>query len=483
MIETSDALVEAKEKLQKQDEVLDQILSSAISVGVIVEKTKITRKGKKVDVYLTFYQGSLVTLLADSRLLLEPGNVVQIFSDPMGTLSIVEKLEDVFLTNAVIGTVIEVLSEQNSILVEVDGKKKTLYPGKVEDLEPSQEVLVYGETLIIGKFKSLNSQSQNVEPTGVSWDDIGGLTKAKEQLIEAIENPIKFKELYRAYNQKPSKGALLFGPPGNGKTMLGKAIATSLAKMYNSSTPGFFYVKGPELLSKWVGESEASIRHLFKQADEFYRTNHVPAVIFIDEAESILSRRGSGRSSDVDKTIVPTFLIEMDGVQESKTIVILATNRPEMLDSAIVREGRIDNKIRIGNPDRETAKAIIGLNLRGVLVGGSVEGLEDTFLDTLYSDDFPLYNLTLSNHSDIQFGLKNIVSGAMITNIVQSAINNAIKRDIKSGLKEPSGVNKSDMKLAIINLYNSHRDLYHNEQLEDFKETLNELTITNIKKA
>jgi proteasome-associated ATPase len=261
------------------------------------------------------------------------------------------------------------------------------------------------------------------EATKISWDDIGGLYSAKEQMIEAVEQPMLHPEIYEAYSQEPIKGVLLYGPPGCGKTLLGKAAATSIAASHGAeASTGFIYVKGPEVLSKWVGESEAKIRQLFAMARDHKAETGYPAVIFIDEADALLGRRGRGVSSSVQGTIVPSFLAEMDGLDDTGALVLLATNMPNTLDPAVVRPGRIDRKIKISRPDRDSAKEILEIHLKN-------KPLYD--LDTSSAVDVVL-DLVFSPVTTIQDGpMAEVLNGAMLEGIVSRAISLAIKADIK----------------------------------------------------
>jgi proteasome-associated ATPase len=252
--------------------------------------------------------------------------------------------------------------------------------------------------------------------------------------------------------------------------MLGKALATSLATHYGTNVSSFFYVKGPELLSQFVGVAEQNIRNLFSTARAFFKENGFPPVIFIDEAESILSRRGSGKSSDVEKTIVPQFLTEMDGITESNVIVVLASNRPDMIDSAILREGRIDKKIRIDNPDMETARAIIALNLKRTSLADPMGSVENSFIDEIFSERYPLYEVYTEREEKMLLHLRDITSGATLANIVSSSISNAINRDIRDKVKKATGIRCEDAVYAVNNLYEQHKGYKHIEQLDHFAE-------------
>ncbi len=193
-----------------------------------------------------------------------------------------------------------------------------------------------------------------VEVPNVRWDDIGGLKHAKQELMEAVEWPLKYPEVFNAVNIKPPKGILLYGPPGTGKTLLAKAVA-------NESNANFISVKGPELLSKWVGESEKHVREMFRKARQV-----APCVLFFDEIDSLAPRRGSGSDSHVTERVVSQLLTELDGMEELKDVVVIAaTNRPDMIDPALLRPGRIERHIYIPPPDKEARKEIFRIHLRG----------------------------------------------------------------------------------------------------------------------
>ncbi len=193
-----------------------------------------------------------------------------------------------------------------------------------------------------------------VEVPNVKWSDIGGLDKAKQELMEAVEWPLKYPEVFNAANIKPPKGILLYGPPGTGKTLLAKAVA-------NESNANFISVKGPELLSKWVGESEKHVREMFRKARQV-----APCVIFFDEIDSLAPRRGSSADSHVTERVVSQLLTELDGLEELKDVVVIAaTNRPDIVDPALLRPGRIERHIYIPPPDKEARKEIFKIHLRG----------------------------------------------------------------------------------------------------------------------
>ena len=193
-----------------------------------------------------------------------------------------------------------------------------------------------------------------VEVPKVKWEDIGGLENAKQELKEAVEWPLKYPELFRTTNIKPPKGILLYGPPGTGKTLLAKAVA-------NESNANFISVKGPELLSKWVGESEKHVRDMFRKARQV-----APCIIFFDEIDSLAPRRGGVGDSHVTERVVSQLLTELDGLEELRDVVVIAaTNRPDLIDPALLRPGRIERHVYIPLPDKEARKEIFKIHLRG----------------------------------------------------------------------------------------------------------------------
>ncbi|AEA46762.1 CDC48 family AAA ATPase [Archaeoglobus veneficus] len=193
-----------------------------------------------------------------------------------------------------------------------------------------------------------------VEVPKIRWEDIGGLEHAKQELKEAVEWPLKYPEVFETVDIKPPKGILLFGPPGTGKTLLAKAVA-------NESNANFISVKGPELLSKWVGESEKHVREMFRKARQV-----APCVLFFDEIDSLAPRRGGGADSHVTERVVSQLLTELDGMEELKDVVVIAaTNRPDIVDPALLRPGRIERHIYIPPPDKKARKEIFKIHLRG----------------------------------------------------------------------------------------------------------------------
>ena len=364
-------------------------------------------------------------------------------------------------------------------LVDFQGNRKTVFAGKFAGkLEASGKVVLDASgTVIIGNF-GLEDDSFSVDQaTQVSWDDICGQEEAKNRFMDALEKPMRYPQHYQFFGKKPPSGVLLYGPPGCSKTMFGKAIFTSItatcAAKGAKASQGFILVSGPEILDKYVGVPEATIRHIFARARKFYEKTNIRPVIFLDEAESILAKRDSGISSDVLRTIVPAFLAEMQGVRQSGAIVILATNKPESLDYAAIREGRIDVKLRIGRPDRKAAREIFLKNMKNVPVSETTtsEKLADTFAAQLFSDKRVIYEIervgAAGENTTVHFALADIVSGAMVPVVVEEAKRLALERELAKP-QATEGVRPEDVVAGVESVYRQSFASDHAEALRDF---------------
>jgi proteasome-associated ATPase len=294
------------------------------------------------------------------------------------------------------------------------------------------------------------------EVPDVSYNDIGGLGRQIEQIRDAVELPFLHKELYREYALRPPKGVLLYGPPGCGKTLIAKAVANSLAKKMaevrgddaREAKSYFLNIKGPELLNKFVGETERHIRLIFQRARE-KASEGTPVIVFFDEMDSIFRTRGTGVSSDVETTVVPQLLSEIDGVEGLENVIVIgASNREDMIDPAILRPGRLDVKIKIERPDAESAQDIFSKYLTEKLpvhaddlaeFGGDrtlcINAMIDKVVDRMYAeiDDNRFLEVTYANGDKEVMYFKDFNSGAMIQNVVDRAKKNAIKSVLETG--------------------------------------------------
>ncbi|HLC56176.1 MAG TPA: AAA family ATPase [Candidatus Nanoarchaeia archaeon] len=283
------------------------------------------------------------------------------------------------------------------------------------------------------------------------WNNIGGLEKAICDIRGEIEEPFLHRDIFNRYGQGPAKGILLYGPPGCGKTMIAKSIAYNLAKLTGNGAGHFISVKGPEILDKFVGNSEANIRRIYGAARDEAKESNVPTVVFIDEAESIMKARGSGISTDVYDSIVPQFLAEMSGLNggDYEVVTVLATNREDIIDPAILRDGRVDIKIRIPRPDRKGAEQIFKIYLKDRPMRGlmaSTKGLVEEIVERIYDDETAAYNIISPTGIIGSFGYQNLISGAMIKGIIDRGCKSAIRREIEGGKK---GLEKEDLYRAV----------------------------------
>jgi transitional endoplasmic reticulum ATPase len=223
-----------------------------------------------------------------------------------------------------------------------------------------------------------------VEVPDVKWEDVGGLGNVKQTLVEAVEWPLKYPDLFQQTKSKPPKGVLLYGPPGTGKTLVAKALA-------NESEVNFISIKGPELISKYVGESERGVREVFRKAKQAS-----PCILFFDEFDSLVPERGLGADSQSTERVISQFLTELDGLEELKGVLVLAaTNRKDLIDSAILRPGRFDFIIEVPLPDEEARRAIFMIHTRGRPLAGDVdiqlltqetEGLAGSDIEAIYRE-------------------------------------------------------------------------------------------------
>lgn len=333
-------------------------------------------------------------------------------------------------------------------------------------IEKGERVIVDASMAhVIGTLGKPEAAYAYTPKTSVSWDDIGGQEEAKAGLREAIELPISHPKLFAAYGMQPCKGVMLSGPPGTGKTLLAKAAATSIARAYGKdASTGFIYVKGPELLSTWIGRSEAGIRDLFAAARKHKDRTGYQAVVFMDECDALLGARDRGHNVTLNATIVPQFLAEMDGLDESAAIFILATNRPDMLDHAVVREGRVDRKIRVGRPTRDDTRLIFEIHLRNRPLAGS--GHAEVATEALFSEGMVVRDYGGGN----VLRLRDFVNGALIAASVKAASTAAILRDIETGHRKAGGIRPEDIVRALERSMAGIADTDHREVVRELAE-------------
>jgi len=322
------------------------------------------------------------------------------------------------------------------------------------------------------------------EVPDIGYDDIGGLGAQIETIKDAVELPYLYAEYYKEHQLSPPKGVLLYGPPGCGKTMIAKAVANNLAEKISEKRgekiQGYFLnIKGPELLNKYVGETERKIREIFVKAKE-KANEDVPVVVFFDEMDALFRTRGTGISSDVESTIVPQLLAEIDGVEGLRNVIVIgASNRQDLIDPAILRPGRLDVKIKIERPDQSGATDIFKKYLTTELPiaesevrsAGGLEAAGDamtaTVVDAMYraADENRFLEVTYANGEKELLYFRDFASGAMIESIVRRAKKLALKRYINRGDK---GITSTDLVTAVREEFKENEDLPNTSNPDDW---------------
>jgi proteasome-associated ATPase len=320
----------------------------------------------------------------------------------------------------------------------------------------------------------------------ITYEDIGGLEGQIEAIRDAVELPFLYAELFQEHQLEAPKGVLLYGPPGCGKTLIAKAVAKSLADKVRERTGRedarsyFLNVKGPELLNKYVGETERQIREIFQRAKERSEEG-LPVIVFFDEMDSIFRTRGTGISSDVESTIVPQLLSELDGVETLKNVIVIgASNREDLIDPAILRPGRLDVKIKIERPTAEQAKDVMSKYLHPVVpihpdevdrhagdVQVAVARMVERTVEQMYepSERNRFLEVTYASGDKEILYFKDFNSGAMIENIVRRAKKDAIKRFLSTGEK---GIKTDDLLTAIRDEFKENEDLPNTTNPDDW---------------
>jgi len=456
-----DTIVEATRMIEKLEEVVKKVTSPANRIGTFLEAT--SRDTAHIVVGGADYfcnvdpRIQLAKMKKGTRVLVNEAYVV------VGDLGF-ETAGPVTKVTEVIGKDrLRVGSEHGlqSMVLERSSElaKTVLKSGDEVRVDPNYRMALERLT------SSKRDEHYLDEVPELPWEKVGGQEKALSAIKDAIELPLLHAELFQRCQHAAPKGFLLFGPPGCGKTLIGKATAYNLTRQLRQKTGTemreyFMHIKGPEILNMWVGESERIVREIFATAREKKREGYMP-FLFIDEAESVLGTRRASRYSNILSTLVPMFCSEMDGIDSlNDVVIILASNRADLIDPAILRPGRIDRKIKVNRPDRAGARDIYRIYLTNELpfdgalskevanLGPAIDQLVERFVEWQFTrrDENKFLEVTLRSGRKETLYRSDLISGAIIASIVERAKATAIKRSIAAGRDE--GISEADLKTA-----------------------------------
>ena len=387
-------------------------------------------------------------------------------------------------------TVVDFISEHRLVVLGHTDDERVITlaePLRREKIKVGDHLLIDSRTqYAIEKMpKSAVEEVVLEEVPDVSYEQIGGLEEQIEILRDSVELPYLYSDVFAEHELKPPKGILLYGPPGCGKTLIAKAVANALSKRIEEktgkATPAYFLnVKGPELLNKYVGETEHKIREVFKKAREKARED-VPVVIFFDEMDSLFRMRGSGISSDMEATVVAQFLSEIDGVEALENVIVVgASNRQDLIDPAVLRPGRLDLKVKVNRPDAKAANEIFSKYLTPSLPlhesvleeyrgdrEAACASIIEAVIDNMYStgDENKFLEVTYAKGEREIFYFKDFSSGAMIENIVARAKRKAVKRQIDTGER---GIRSRDLIESVREEFKENEDLPNTTNPDDW---------------
>lgn len=463
----------------------------AFSDGTIESFSAGTKQGTAVEVEPVPYSARRAALSYDGRITdcvlpdgldVTVGSTVRVSRTTGVVLGIARELpawEIATVTNAFDGGLFEVsIREQTRVLTASD-TAGTPEVGNRVGIDASW-------TVILRDLGAEDNRFQLLDETGVTFDDIFGHEEAKERLTDGVLDPLDDPELNAHYRIKPMRGGLLIGPPGCGKTELGRATATELARLHREKHPGtrvpigFFYVNAAEVFEHLVGKAEKTVRSWGVWGRKFLARYGYRPIIFIDEIDAIGRKRGTGISTDAPDTIITAFLGLTGGMQDPGAIFLAASNRPDILDSAMFRDGRFNWKIVIRRPTRADAEGIFAIHLgkTAVAPGSTATELATTAATELFNPKYAYYEIEQPPTEGeekphlTQFTLGDLASGAMIAEIVQAAARVARKRDKAARKLNPkaplTGVTVEDLHAAIVAKFEENRPMNHEDELQEF---------------
>jgi len=489
--------LELADALGKNEKLMQALAEAREELGALREEVeKLAAPPSTYGIYLTANEDGTINVLAQGRKVkvhthssivvgaLRPGQEV-ILNEAMNVIDVAG-----FEVQGEVVIVKERLDDQRALVTlraDEDQVAVIAEPLRALPLRIGDHVLMDAKSrYLLEKLPKSEVEDLSLEEVpDIGYDDIGGLGGQIETMRDAIELPYLYADDYKEHKLAPPKGVLLYGPPGCGKTMIAKAVANNLAEKISQrrgeKIKGFFLnVKGPELLNKYVGETERKIREIFVKARE-KASEDVPVVVFFDEMDALFRTRGTGISSDMESTIVPQLLAEIDGVEGLKNVIVIgASNRQDLIDPAVLRPGRLDVKIKIERPDRGAAADIFAKYLTAELpiaesetrashgdAKAAVQGLIAAAVEAMYapSDANRFLEATYANGEKEILYFKDFASGAMIESIVRRAKKLALKRYIGRGEK---GLTGDDLVSAVREEFKENEDLPNTSNPDDW---------------
>jgi len=464
----TEALQEAREQITALKEEVDKLCAPPSTYGVYLSVNEdgtvnILAQGRKVKVNL-HPALKVETLKPGQELVLNEGlNVVEAAGyEIQGDVVILKEQLD---------------PERAVVTLRADEEKVGIIadPLRQARLKTGDHLLMDAKSgYLLEKLPKSEVEDLSLEEVpDIGYEQIGGLGSQIEAIKDAVELPYLYADYYKEHKLTPPKGVLLYGPPGCGKTMIAKAVANNLAEKISEKRgekiKGFFLnIKGPELLNKYVGETERKIREIFVKAKE-KANEDVPVVVFFDEMDALFRTRGTGISSDVETTIVPQLLAEIDGVEGLKNVIVIgASNRQDLIDPAILRPGRLDVKIKIERPDQAAASDIFHKYLTtDIPIQEPIDAMIGAALEAMYSlsEENRFLEVTYANGDKEVLYFKDFSSGAMIESVVRRAKKLSLKRYIGGGTK---GVTTDDLIAAVREEFKENEDLPNTSNPDDW---------------